>query len=97
MGGQEMTKKERLYRQHVAHANQESRYKKHRKLGAGTYAVVYEATDQETQQRVALKKKKLGSFEHGIDISAVREVKFLQEMRHPHIISVQILTVSLRK
>ena len=82
---------ERLYRQYVSQPNQEARYQKHRKLGAGTYAVVYEATDTETKQKIALKKIKLGSFEHGIDISAIREVKFLREIKHPHIITVLIL------
>ena len=36
------------------------RYEKEVKLGEGTYAVVYRATNRQTGQRVAIKKIKLG-------------------------------------
>lgn len=37
---------------------------------------------------VAIKKIKVGEMKDGLDMTALREVKFLQELRHPNIISV---------
>ena len=68
---------------------------KTRRVGEGTFAVVYEALDTsvEPPRRVALKKIKLirqeGSAPNGLDISAVRELKALRilsgEPLHPNI------------
>lgn len=68
-------------------------YRKVRKLGEGTYAVVFEAEDvRNAGHRVAIKKIKLGQLKEGIDVSAIREVKFLQDIKHPYIINVILLT-----
>lgn len=64
------------------------RYSKDKKIGEGTYAVVYQATDVITKRMVAIKKIKFGQLEHGLDFSAIREVKYLQELRHPNIIEL---------
>lgn len=69
-------------------AETSDRYLKDMKLGEGTYAVVYKAKDILTDTIVAIKKIKLGQFQDGIDMSAIREVKFLQELQHPNIIRV---------
>jgi hypothetical protein len=37
---------------------------------------------------VAIKKIKAGEMQGGLDMTALREVKFLQELRHPNIIAV---------
>ena len=37
---------------------------------------------------MAIKKIKVGEMKDGLDMTALREVKFLQEMRHPNIIEV---------
>lgn len=37
---------------------------------------------------VAIKKIKVGEMKDGLDMTALREVKFLQEIRHPNVISV---------
>lgn len=37
---------------------------------------------------VAIKKIKAGEMKDGLDITALREVKFLQELKHPNIIEV---------
>lgn len=73
----------------------EARYVKTRRVGEGTFAVVYEALDtaQEPPVRVALKKIKLikqeGNAPNGLDISAVRELKALRHLSendcHPNI------------
>lgn len=68
---------------------QDSRYIKTRRLGEGTFAVVYEALDTscDPPKRVALKKIKLikqeGNVSNGLDISAVRELKALRHLSEP--------------
>lgn len=37
---------------------------------------------------VAIKKIKTGAFKDGIDISAIREIKFLRELSHPNVIAL---------
>jgi serine/threonine protein kinase len=39
--------------------------------------------------KVAIKKIKVGEMKDGLDMTALREVKFLQELHHPNIISVR--------
>ncbi|KAJ3299496.1 TFIIH complex serine/threonine-protein kinase subunit kin28 [Borealophlyctis nickersoniae] len=110
-----------------------SHYTKDKKIGEGTYAVVYQGwaiprgqpeeepdvdsppSDQPTPEakentknvteseqsgeplkkaekapprRIAIKKIKIGQFKDGLDMSAIREVKFLREMDHPNIIQL---------
>ncbi|KIR53093.1 CMGC/CDK/CDK7 protein kinase [Cryptococcus gattii Ru294] len=55
------------------------------KIGEGTFANVYKG---ESQIAVAIKKIKVGEMKHGLDMTALREVKFLQELKHPNIISL---------
>jgi cyclin-dependent kinase 7 len=44
---------------------------------------------------VAIKKIKVGMMKDGLDMSALREVKFLQELHHPNIIGVSWRHVEL--
>lgn len=37
---------------------------------------------------VAIKKIKIGQFKDGLDMSAIREVKFLQELQHPNVVEL---------
>lgn len=64
------------------------RFKKERKVGEGGYAVVYEGRDRQTGRRVAIKKIKMTTHGAGLDISAIREVRVLTELRHPNIVEV---------
>ncbi|OMJ17013.1 Serine/threonine-protein kinase KIN28 [Smittium culicis] len=64
----------------------EIHYKKDKKLGEGTYAVVYLGYDNRTGRKVAIKKIKLGSMKNGLDMSAIREIKALRELQHPNVI-----------
>ncbi|RUS20671.1 hypothetical protein BC937DRAFT_94662 [Endogone sp. FLAS-F59071] len=66
----------------------ERQYQKNGKIGEGTYAVVYEGIIIATKQKVAIKKIKVGLFKDGLDLTAIREVKFLQELKHPNIINL---------
>ena len=61
---------------------------KKRKVGEGTYAVVYEGVDSSTGRRVAIKRIKMTTHGAGLDISAIRELKYLSEIRHPNIVEV---------
>ena len=63
-------------------------YEKKEKLGEGTYAVVYSGRQLSTGRIVAIKKIKLGQFKEGLDMSAIREVKFLRELRHDNVIEL---------
>ncbi|KAJ1982390.1 TFIIH complex serine/threonine-protein kinase subunit kin28 [Dimargaris verticillata] len=69
-------------------ARTESRYVKDKKIGEGTYAVVYQGTEISTQRMVAIKKIKMGHFKSGLDMSAIREVKALRELAHPNVIEL---------
>ncbi|KAF2606007.1 hypothetical protein F2Q68_00046384 [Brassica cretica] len=79
------------------------RYLKQEVLGQGTYGVVFKATDtkvtphsiffkrsHETKngQTVAIKKIRLGKEKEGVNITALREIKLLKELKHPHIIEL---------
>lgn len=61
-------------------------YLKDVKVGEGTYAVVYKGTRLSTGEKIAIKKIKSGQFKDGLDLSAIREIKFLQEISHPNIV-----------
>jgi serine/threonine protein kinase len=37
-------------------------------------------------RKVAIKKIKVGQFKDGLDMSAIREVKYLRELKHQNII-----------
>lgn len=40
---------------------------------------------------MAIKKIKVGQFKDGLDMSAVREVKYLRELQHENVIAVSAL------
>eukprot|EP01062_Namystynia_karyoxenos_P025408 TRINITY_DN1999_c1_g1_i2.p2 TRINITY_DN1999_c1_g1~~TRINITY_DN1999_c1_g1_i2.p2 ORF type:complete len:328 (+),score=124.52 TRINITY_DN1999_c1_g1_i2:90-1073(+) len=64
------------------------RYRLHRKLGEGTYGVVYKGTDTFTNRTVALKKIRLEQEDDGIPSTALREISILREMQHPNIVGL---------
>ncbi|GAA5812159.1 hypothetical protein MFLAVUS_005609 [Mucor flavus] len=66
----------------------ERKYVKDAKVGEGTYAVVYSGRTVTTGRKVAIKKIKMGQFKDGLDLTAIREVKYLQELRHPNVIEL---------
>uniref|UniRef100_A0A0R3RTQ1 Cyclin-dependent kinase 7 n=1 Tax=Elaeophora elaphi TaxID=1147741 RepID=A0A0R3RTQ1_9BILA len=68
-----------------------NRYEKIKHLGEGQFANVYKAKDTETNEFVAIKKIKLGSrYEamDGVNRTALREIKLLQELHHDNIIGL---------
>ncbi|KAL8675331.1 MAG: hypothetical protein Q9168_000288 [Polycauliona sp. 1 TL-2023] len=67
------------------------RYIKDKKLGEGTYAIVYLGHLKADPKRlVAIKKIKVNTAEwrDGLTMDAIREVKYLQELSHPNIIAL---------
>ena len=70
--------------------SQYKNYEKSKKIGEGTYANVYigVAKGHNKDLQIAIKSIKQGLFTNGIDISAVREIKMLKELKHPNIISM---------
>ncbi|KAF8477400.1 protease-like protein [Kalaharituber pfeilii] len=66
-----------------------NKYTKDKKIGEGTYAIVYlgHAKDTYPPRPVAIKKIKAQNLTiTGLSMDAIREVKYLQELRHPNII-----------
>ncbi|XP_076767005.1 cyclin-dependent kinase 7 [Xylocopa sonorina] len=67
------------------------RYEKIDFLGEGQFATVYKAKDIETSKIVAVKKIKVGSraeARDGINRTALREIKLLQELKHDNVIGL---------
>ncbi|KAN0088551.1 Protein kinase-like domain containing protein [Tylopilus felleus] len=71
-----------------ANAERQKQWTKDQKIGEGTYAVVYRGREASTSKKVAIKKIKVGQFKDGLDMSAVREVKYLRELHHQNIIEL---------
>ncbi|GAA5902496.1 hypothetical protein JCM5296_006433 [Sporobolomyces johnsonii] len=71
-----------------ANAALQRKYSKDKKVGEGTYAVVYLGKEVATGRKIAIKKIKVGQFKDGLDMSAIREVKFLRELKHPNVIEL---------
>lgn len=65
-----------------------SKYSKNRKVGEGTYAVVFLGKQLSTKRNIAIKEIKTGMFKDGLDMSAIREVKYLKELHHPNVIEL---------
>ncbi|KAM0802562.1 putative serine/threonine protein kinase [Usnea florida] len=66
------------------------RYVKDKKLGEGTYAIVYLGhLKADSSSLVAIKKIKVNTeYRDGLSMDAIREVKYLQELSHPNIIAL---------
>ncbi|KAJ3221068.1 TFIIH complex serine/threonine-protein kinase subunit kin28 [Clydaea vesicula] len=64
------------------------KYTKDIKVGEGSYANVFLGTEIATGRQVAIKKIKLSNFKEGLDISAIREIKILKELKHQNIIEL---------
>lgn len=67
------------------------RYKKIGDLGEGTFGVVSKARDLtkpegDADAVVAIKKVRMGNYKDGVSVTALREIKLLQEIQHPNVI-----------
>jgi len=66
-----------------------TKYRKLEKIGEGTYGKVYLALNQETGEKVALKKMVFETEDEGIPSTALREVALLKELSgHPNVVAL---------
>ncbi|KZF26875.1 Pkinase-domain-containing protein [Xylona heveae TC161] len=83
------------------HLNEETKqkYVKDKKLGEGTYAVVFLGhLRADPKSLVAIKKIKVNTeYRDGLSMDAIREVKYLQELSHPNIIALHSVFSSKHK
>lgn len=67
------------------------RYEKIKFIGEGQFATVYRAKDKENDTEVAIKKIKIGNIQEaqdGVNRTALREIKLLQELHHENVIAL---------
>ena len=67
-------------------------YERGKTLGEGTFGVVFQAIRIRDETPVAVKRikseKKVRTENEGLNITALREIKYLRELNHPNIIEV---------
>lgn len=65
------------------------KYQKQKKIGEGTYGVVYSVISKEEPKKwLAMKKIRMKNIKEGVSFTAIREIKILQDIHHENIISV---------
>lgn len=64
----------------------DSRFEKQKKIGEGTYGVVYQAFDRQENRVVALKKIRLDCDDEGIPSTTIREIAILRGLHHVNVI-----------
>lgn len=72
----------------------DSVYREILQVGEGTYGKVYKAQNMNSKIIVALKRLRLEQERDGLPITAVREIKLLQTLKHPNIVTLYELVVT---
>uniref|UniRef100_A0A7S2W4E6 Cyclin-dependent kinase 2 homolog n=1 Tax=Rhizochromulina marina TaxID=1034831 RepID=A0A7S2W4E6_9STRA len=68
-------------------------YHAEKQVGEGQYGEVFMARDKRNGRRVALKKLKMASERDGFPITAIREIKILNQLQHQNIVNlIEIVT-----
>ena len=62
-------------------------------VGSGTYGKVFKAIHVYTQNYAALKKIRMDGEKDGFPVTAVREIKLLQSLKHENVVSLQEVMV----
>ncbi|XP_056131314.1 cyclin-dependent kinase 9-like [Lampris incognitus] len=65
-----------------------SKYEKLAKIGQGTFGEVFKAKDRQTGIKVALKKVLMENEKEGFPITALREIKILQLLKHENVVNL---------
>lgn len=81
----------RLPRQGDSHRQEDCDQK-----GTALVASAETAREELTFALAAAAQIKVGQFKDGLDMSAIREVKFLRELKHPNVIEVRVRLASRR-
>lgn len=63
-------------------------------VGEGTFGKVYKARNTVTKVYVALKRIRMESERDGFPVTAMREIKLLQSLRHPNVVRLYEMMVS---
>lgn len=63
-------------------------YEKLAKIGQGTFGEVFKAREKKTKRLVALKKVLMENEKEGFPITALREIKILQLLKHENVVSL---------
>lgn len=66
-------------------------------VGEGTYGKVYKASNNLTKELVALKRIRMENEKDGFPITAVREMRLLQALKHDNIVSLLEMMVEKSK
>eukprot|EP00903_Cladosiphon_okamuranus_P008581 g8231.t1 len=70
-------------------------YEKVEQIGEGTYGQVYKARNKVTKGIVALKKIRVHSENFGLPVTAIREMKILNELSHPSMVRLLEIVTSV--
>jgi CTD kinase subunit alpha len=73
--------------------NKEEGYQFLGMVGAGSYGTVFKARDRQSGQLVALKKIKTDSQRDGFPVTALREIKILQSLRHENVVLLREMVI----
>lgn len=69
-------------------------YERLEQVGEGTYGKVYKARNVEDGTLVALKMIRMDAEKDGFPVTAVREIKLLQSLRHENVVQLKEMMVS---
>ena len=72
----------------------EELYKIVSQVGEGTFGKVYKAQNTVSRLFVALKRIRMEGERDGFPVTAMREIKLLQSLRHPNIVNLHEMMVS---
>ncbi|XP_039271701.2 cyclin-dependent kinase 9-like [Styela clava] len=65
-----------------------AKYERITKIGQGTFGEVFKAKDKKTGRYVALKKVIMENEKEGFPITALREIKILQQLKHESVVDL---------
>ncbi|XP_066436671.1 cyclin-dependent kinase 9 isoform X2 [Eleutherodactylus coqui] len=65
-----------------------SKYERLAKIGQGTFGEVFKAKHRQTGKKVALKKVLMENEKEGFPITALREIKILQLLKHENVVNL---------
>ncbi|GAB6023396.1 P-TEFb-associated cyclin-dependent protein kinase Cdk9 [Chamberlinius hualienensis] len=73
---------------HFPYCDDVGKYDKLGKIGQGTFGEVYKARHKVTRNLVALKKVLMENEKEGFPITALREIRILQPLKHDNVVSL---------